>query len=57
MNTTKAPVFVGDLKVLSYWNLNLSFLIFITFKSSLKVLSYWNLNDIYVFCLTFDPVT
>ena len=34
------------LKVLSYWNLNLSVLLYIIKPSFLKVLSYWNLNVI-----------
>ena len=33
------------LKVLSYWNLNLSVLLYIIKPSFLKVLSYWNLNN------------
>ena len=36
------------LKVLSYWNLNMSLPPILFALSSLKVLSYWNLNTIEV---------
>ena len=35
---------MSSLKVLSYWNLNGTLFISLSFNSSLKVLSYWNLN-------------
>ena len=38
----------GELKVLSYWNLNIGAMINAFLFLKLKVLSYWNLNRLRV---------